>query len=377
MARNLTSLTVIVGTALLVAGCAQETPSLPDSTEGLAEQEQVAPLDTSLLAPSDDNLHRWQFQSLQSCQNGYAIFQEAALDLVLSTDQLLSAPSTDRLRTAQADWQATVEAWGAADLCSQKPLITDNQSTFADRYQRTAAAPALPGYIDSIPGYSDTGLVHDNTVALSIESLVAQHQLSFEEEVALGVYALEVLLFGVLPREPWDFNSSEGESDSMSRRATMLRLVAADLLTQAEIWQDHWPARIANMRQTYSPTYELTWLLDNWILALQKLQRTQQQFLRHGEPALSLDVAHDVLRFKGTLEHLADWWHDPATLDVLQKLELDRSAWVAVPAEQMTMHNGSNDEWTRLGNVAETLIAQLNGLRQATESSWHTHVHER
>ncbi|WLD58423.1 imelysin family protein [Salinispirillum sp. LH 10-3-1] len=376
MARYLFTLSAFAGTAVLLAGCAQDTPEIPDSTEGVVEQEMISPVDPSILASGDDDLYHWQFQSLQSCQNGYAYFQEAALDVVLSTDQLLSTPSAEHLNTAQTRWREAVEAWGAADLCTQKPLLTDGQSSFADRYQRTAAAPVLPGYIDAIPGYSDTGLVHDNTVALSLESLITQHQLSFEEEVALGLYALEVLLFGVMPREPWDFNSSEGGTDSMSRRAAILRLVAADLLTQAEIWQDHWPARVANMRQTYSPTYELTWLIDNWVLALQKIGRAQQ-VLRNGDPALSLNEQHDALRFKGSLEHLALWWHSPGTLAVIEKLDLDTSAWTAIDVDQMTVHNSTAAEWERLGNVLTTLTAQLALLRQEVENHWHTKVQVR
>lgn len=375
MARYFVTLSALSSTALLLAGCAQEPAELPESTEGVVQQEVVAPVDPSVLVP-DDSLYNWQFQSLQLCQNGYAMFQESVLELVLSTDQLLETPNAENLQAAQARWRLSVEAWGAADLCTQKPLITDGQSSFAERYQRTAAAPVLPGYIDSIPGYSDTGLVHDNTVALSLESLIAQHQLSFEEEVALGLYALEVLLFGVMPREPWDFNSSGGETDSMSRRAAILRLVTADLLTQADVWQANWPARVANMRQTYSPTYELTWLIDNWGLMLHKFERAQQ-ILRDGEPALSLAPQHDALRFKGSLEHLAHWWHSPDTIMVVDKLGLDSGVWQAVEASEMTVNNASVAEWERLGQVLPALIAQLNGLRQEVENQWHTRVQVR
>src|SRR5690554_4800440 len=124
MARYFVTLSALSSTALLLAGCAQEPAELPESTEGVVQQEVVAPVDPSVLVP-DDSLYNWQFQSLQLCQNGYAMFQESVLELVLSTDQLLETPNAENLQAAQARWRLSVEAWGAADLCTQKPLITD------------------------------------------------------------------------------------------------------------------------------------------------------------------------------------------------------------------------------------------------------------
>lgn len=364
-------------TALSLMACTQEPAALPETDAPQVDVEDVVPIDPSIVSPTDDLYLTWQLQSLQRCQDGYGEFKEAVLTLAIDTDSFLNEPSAAGLAQTQSSWQLAAEKWGMADLCSHRPLATDSATNFAARYQRTVAAPALPGYLDSIPDYTDTGIVNDNTVTLSLESLEVQHQISFEEEVALGLYAVEVLLFGVEPRSADDFIMTTEEGASTTRRAGLLRLITNDLLTQAEIWHDNWPARISNVRRTYSTTYQLTWLIDNWILALEKVARASARVLNE-EPGLALHPMHDHVRFKGTLAALHDWMAQPDTLRIVETFELPMNEWqstveqTATWLETHTVDTETTSDLTALQPINSAAIQHLRAFREVTENTWHT-----
>jgi len=62
------------------------------------------------------------------------------------------------------------------------------------------AAPLLPGYLDSIPGYPNSGLVAALDIPVNYASLAALHQHADREFVVLGLHPLEYFLWtGVKP----------------------------------------------------------------------------------------------------------------------------------------------------------------------------------
>lgn len=368
---------IMASTAFALMACTQEPTSLPETDAPQVEAEDVLPIDPSIVSPTNDRYLEWQLHSLQRCQVGYGEFKEAALNLAIDTDHFLNEPTAERLAQTRSSWITAVERWGSADLCSQRPLATDSTTSFATRYQRTVAAPALPGYLDSIPGYTDTGIVNDNTVTLSLDSIEVQHQISFEEEVALGLYAIEILLFGVAPRSANDFMSTADAGASTTRRAELLRLVTNDLLTQAEIWHDNWPARISNARRTYSTTYELTWLMDNWLLALEKIGRASTRVLNN-EPGLALHPEHDAYRFVGTLTTLNEWMAQPETLYIVEAFSLPVNDWrgaqerVDAWLNSGTPENNGLPDLAALPPINRELIQHIRTFRAVAEDVWHT-----
>ena len=56
--------------------------------------------------------------------------------------------------------------------------------------------PIMPGYIDSIPGFPNSGIVNDITLTLDEKNLRNQHGLTSPDEVSIGFHAIEFLLWG-------------------------------------------------------------------------------------------------------------------------------------------------------------------------------------
>lgn len=75
------------------------------------------------------------------------------------------------------------------DLQHLSPEVVHTNSIRLDQY------PILPGYIDSVDGYSSSGLVHSEQ-ALTGEFLNSEHQFSDKAYVAIGFHALDYLLQG-------------------------------------------------------------------------------------------------------------------------------------------------------------------------------------
>jgi len=123
--------------------------------------------------------------------------QQSDTELNESIDIFLSQPNKDTLNSAQ-------QAWKILDAIEQElafihPLIQSDSGSLdmvRATIARTSAQPIQPGYLDRVGAYAYSGLVYDIGVELTRENLRQQHQLTDEEEVLLGIYALEFMLFG-------------------------------------------------------------------------------------------------------------------------------------------------------------------------------------
>ncbi len=116
-----------------------------------------------------------------------------------TTDQLLSNPSESTLATAQESWltthtafeQTAVHRYFGYRVASEE----DSLRLFQLQYQLNQW-PILAGYIDSVEGYAESGVVHDINVELSSENLRQQNGLFDVTEVTLGFHVIEFLLWG-------------------------------------------------------------------------------------------------------------------------------------------------------------------------------------
>lgn len=112
-----------------------------------------------------------------------------------SINDLLAETDEKNLSAAQAQWKRVF-------LIYQEllPLLFIEHSSFSsslDQWRFTLAAwPLQPGYLDSYDVYIQSGIVNDITLPLSSESLRKQHGLTDKEEVTLGLYAIDYLLWG-------------------------------------------------------------------------------------------------------------------------------------------------------------------------------------
>jgi hypothetical protein len=156
---------------------------------------------------------------------------ESAASLRARVKTFLENPSAEHLLAARTQWQSAHQAYSRLlilyELGRIKPPHIQNDRDPID------AHPVLPGYLDQVPGYPNSGLVYSE-VPLTPASLLEQHQSTDFLYVTQGFHAMETLLWGAMEHAPDErallFQRQaappEDRIDDRSRRAEILRLVA-------------------------------------------------------------------------------------------------------------------------------------------------------
>ncbi|WP_158224601.1 imelysin family protein [Agaribacterium haliotis] len=134
----------------------------------------------------------------------WASFAAAAQQALLRAEFLQSAIDALLQNSDQAHLVAAQQAWRDAEqsflqlsLLEQLSLV--EATAFGPvqlRLYDVAAQPIQPGYLDRFGPYPYSGLVYDIGVELNEPQLRNQHGLTDREEVVLGLYAIEFMLFG-------------------------------------------------------------------------------------------------------------------------------------------------------------------------------------
>lgn len=130
--------------------------------------------------------------------------------------------------------------------------------------------PIIPGYIDYVNGYPDSGIVHDINVNLDAGSLREQHGTFDISEVTLGFHVIEFLLWGsgshTDPRPPEDFDAvleltpEETESGylleqlSNNRRRLFLSIATDTLVKDFRALQSLWLSEEPSIRRRIEST---------------------------------------------------------------------------------------------------------------------------
>lgn len=116
-----------------------------------------------------------------------------------AVSDLLASPDAAGLQEARSAW---ISANTAYELTSVHRFFADTIASDADslaffqlQYQINHW-PILPGYIDYVVNYPDSGIVNDMTVAIEPDSLRAQHGAFDADEAAIGFQVVEFLLWG-------------------------------------------------------------------------------------------------------------------------------------------------------------------------------------
>ncbi|WP_394202319.1 hypothetical protein [Marinagarivorans algicola] len=156
----------------------------------------------------------WQSQQLQLEQ---AI--QAATVLQRSVSALLADPNTTTLQNAQQRWQqlalsieplailGALAATQRQDQLPNSPLQpqlknTANWSTISLYHGYIAAWPAELGFLDNNGTQGNTGLIFNLDIMLNEETLKDRHRQTDQQEAALGLYPLGLMLHGAqTPRQ--------------------------------------------------------------------------------------------------------------------------------------------------------------------------------
>lgn len=159
-------------------------------------------------------------------------FTEAGIAIAAfraSIATFLDNPSTASLNTTKQSWIAAHSAYERTALHRYfiARVVGDNVGLQVNQLQYYLNQwPILPGYIDYVDAYPDSGIVNDMTVALTPENLREQHGLFDVGEAAIGFHVIEYLLWGVNPDE-----SSPRPVSDYSVATTMTPAQAADGMT--------------------------------------------------------------------------------------------------------------------------------------------------
>ncbi len=132
-------------------------------------------------------------------QEEYSVAKQTALQAAFTNSRKLNQciqvflqhpPTEETLQQCRKHWHATL-----LNLILIKAFTFGHHEIIQTISNRLSSFPALRGYIDSIKGYSQSGIVNDFSLSLSKENLIEVHQQWHTEEVALGIHALGVLLW--------------------------------------------------------------------------------------------------------------------------------------------------------------------------------------
>ncbi|WP_052691820.1 imelysin family protein [Teredinibacter purpureus] len=118
-------------------------------------------------------------------------------------DLFIANPTEAKLISARNAWAKAELAYQHFYFFSQFG-ITEPQ-IFADLAKSCfaiGASPIQPGYLDYFSSYPYSGLVHDISVELTPQALQEQHGMTDIEDVVLGLYAIEFILYGETKMRP-------------------------------------------------------------------------------------------------------------------------------------------------------------------------------
>jgi putative iron-regulated protein len=299
---------IAVLASLFLAGCSDEAAE-PQSVESVIE---VAPSAFELLNPElsasakEIALEYAEQIGTDLIQAGIAIekFQSSIVmltgqanneNLSLSKQAWLDAHSTYEL--------TTLHRYFATQLLGEQNSLALMQLQYQINHW-----PIIPGYIDYVDGYPDSGIVHDINVNLDVDSLREQHGAFDISEVTLGFHVIEFLLWGYdtdfVARPATDFDAvleltpEETESGysleqlSNNRRRLFLSVAADTLVEDFQALQSLWLAEEPSIRQGIESTSgtELIVILADSMSAM----LTEELLLRSLYPMLNGNFAESI-----------------------------------------------------------------------------------
>lgn len=158
---------------------------------GEQPQDDSPPAEAQPEAPANEELTRWYREKAAEDKRTLSIRARAFHEAV---NGLLQSPQPQRLATARQAWRGLYQAWNHAlvALYCRAQLHVDT----ARRLRRSDPLPILPGYIDGLSQWPDSGIVNDVTLTITREELLAQQGATAEGEASLGFQVIHFLLHG-------------------------------------------------------------------------------------------------------------------------------------------------------------------------------------
>ena len=247
---------LVLMVSLLTSCSNDERPTTESSDSGPAIGESSPALGPSL----DASIRNILIGYLNQIDIDYNALGTALTSFEHQVAEFLESPQTSSMNSVRSGWLSahsryeltTLHRYFAEQILSEEEIL----ALYQFQYQMNHW-PILPGYVDYVEAYSDSGIVNDINVNLDILTLREQHGAFDLAEVSLGFHVLEFLIWGENlnqqdERPPSDYfvitelNASEIEGGfeldqlSNNRRRKMLLLnieaLLADFNSSREIW---------------------------------------------------------------------------------------------------------------------------------------------
>jgi len=323
----------ILATMLLV-GCSDDAPE-PQSVEVREETTpSVFELRNPQLSASAKEI------TLDYVEQISADFDQVGIEIEKfqsSIITLTNQTNSENLNLSRQAWRETHSAYALTTLHRYfaEQLLEEQSSLALMQLQyQINHWPIIPGYIDYVDGYPDSGIVYDINVNLDSDSLREQHGSFDVSEVTLGFHVIEFLLWGYDPdsvaRPASDYDSvlelspQERESGytleqlSNNRRRLFLTVVTDILAADFRALQSLWLAEEPGIRQqieSTSGTKLIVILADSMSAML-----NQELLLRSLYPMLNGDFIESIQSPYSRLTQIAV----SSQLSGLERLLLER-----------------------------------------------------
>ena len=294
--------------AILLVGCRENAPE----SQSVDALKKTTPSTFELLNPqlsaSAKEITLDYVEQIESDLNQAGIeigkFQSSIATLI---DQ----PSSESMSGARQAWLNAHSAYERTTLhryFATQLLKEQNNLALMQLQYQISHWPIIPGYIDYVDGYPDSGIVHDINLNLDRDSLREQHGFFDVSEVTLGFHVIEFLLWGndtdSAHRPVADYRSVEELSQeelengytlerlSNNRRRLFLTVVTDILVEDFRALQSLWLAEEPDIRQRIESTSgtELIVILADSMSAM----LNQELLLRSLYPMLNGDSVESI-----------------------------------------------------------------------------------
>ena len=110
----------------------------------------------------------------------------------IAINKFLKSPNESTLEDARTSYQSLYSEWIKALPYLQMSALTNSGAPLISRIEKL---PMLPGYLDQIPDYPFSGLVHDIMIPITPKTLIPMHTLNKDEQVIFGLPSIEFQLY--------------------------------------------------------------------------------------------------------------------------------------------------------------------------------------
>lgn len=229
----------LVVVAFLV-GCSRDTGDTDETSS-------TASIDTDLSETATPPVALLNFADTAAAFHDAAETQmQAMLSACLALQQdvqgFLSSPSDESQSKAQTSFVPCYQQWIQARVFHQQPFGLSEEKSFSKLMDLIDTRPFLPGYIDGLPEYPFSGLVHELDIPINANTLRGQHRLMDEDSASVGFPVIEFFLWKVPADEHWVMEGVGDKQTVIQRRRDYLNVamtLLTEQLTEAVIrWQE-------------------------------------------------------------------------------------------------------------------------------------------